>query len=443
MSRREFNKFPKPEFGIEKTPTDETYLNYILFSDDAESYLQRGKQETFTDTVCIPDGVTVVKRAVHPRLTAIAIPHTVHTIGNLAFSVMAGHQTYEGYYDPREDDPIGNGYNTRLRTVILSEGLRVIGYSAFLRMTAITGLKLPKGLERIEEDAFRGCDGLTEIIFPVSVKTLGDGAFYLCNGIKKVIFNDGIEELPDNLFRCNGALSELTLPKTLKKLGAFCFAQCPSLENIDLPDSVEKIGGYAFSKCTAIKEFTFKRDIDCGENVFYQCENLAEFNIGSGVKHPESLPEAPCLKSVSVAKEHPDFVTVDGAVYTKDKKTLVRVPFGVIGGFTVPRGVTAIGDRAFAECKGITAVDLPSTLESIGTEAFFGCEKLEAFTIGGKVKTVGNRALAECKGLRALHVSQSVTRLGRNLLAGCENVEITVSPGNPIYKLENGVIVRK
>lgn len=443
MSKREFNNFPEPEFGTEKMPTGETHLNYIIFSDDVESYRQRGNQAVFTDTVCIPDGITVIKRAVHPRLTSVAVPHTVHTIGTFAFSALAGHQTYEGYYDPREDDPIGNGYNTRLRTVILSEGLRVIGDSAFMCMTAITGLKLPKGLEYIKEDAFRGCDGLTEIVFPASIKKLGDGAFSFCNGIKKIIFNDGIEEFPDNLFRSNSALTELTLPKTLKKTGDFCFSQCLSLENIELPDSVEKIGEYAFSKCTAIKEFTFKRDIACGENVFYQCENLTDFNIGSDVKHPEALPAAPCLKSISVAKGHPDFVTVDGAVYTKDKKTLVRVPFGISGEFTVPRGVTTIGNSAFSGCRSIRNVSLPSSLDTVGDNAFSGCSNLKEITLGGKVRRVGNRAFAECERLEKLHISASVTEIGASVLEDSGYPEITVSPANPVFTVRNGDLVRK
>ena len=443
MSKRDFTKFPEPIFYTEQDRSGNNILTGIGFTDDEESRRQRADQPLVTDTVCIPEGIDVIGVALHPRMTSVAIPPSVHTIRRNAFSVLRGHTTYEGYYTPEFDDPIGNGHNLRLRMVILSEGLRTIGERAFARMIALTGLKLPKGLECIEEEAFLGCEGLNEIIIPASVRTIERGAFDSCTGIKKVIFYDGIEELPSNLFYKNVSLTALTLPKTVKRLGNYCFSGCDSLPTVDLPESVTELGNGVFFGCRSLSEFTFKHDVISGKEVFCKCENLTKFIIKSDVKHPELLPYNEYLQSIETAKDHPDFVTVDGAVYTKDKKTLVRVPHGISGGFTVPRGVTAIGNRAFAECRAITEISLPSTVETIGEEAFCGCEKLESFTLGGKVKTVGDRAFAECKSLKALHVSQSVTRLGRNLLAGCENVEITVSPGNPVYKVESGAIVKK
>ena len=443
MSKRDFTKFPEPIFYTEQKPSGDTALTGIGFTDDEESRRQRADQPLVTDTVCIPDGIDVIQGAYHPRITSVAIPHSVHTVRSKSFSVLRGHTTYEGYYTPEFDDPIGNGHNLRLRTVILSEGLRTIGERAFARMIALTGLKLPKGLECIEEEAFLGCEGLNEIIIPASVRTIERGAFDSCTGIKKVIFYDGIEELPSNLFYKNVSLTALTLPKTVKNLGNYCFSGCDSLPTVDLPESVTELGNGVFFGCKSLTEFTFKRDVTSGKDVFSGCEKLSRFNIEAGVKHPELLPYNEYLQSIETAKDHPDFVTVDGAVYTKDKKTLVRVPHGISGGFTVPRGVTAIGNRAFAECRGITAVNLPSTVESIGEKAFYSCGALENVALGGKVRTVGDYAFAKCEKLNGLHVPQSVTRLGRNLLAGCENIEITVSPGNPVYKLENGIIVKK
>ena len=44
---------------------------------------------------------------------------------------------------------------------------------------------------------------------------------------------------------------------------------------------------------------------------------------------------------------------------------------------TIPEGVTSIAKRAFEEFNGITTVNLPSTLKSIGEYAFGWCGKLE------------------------------------------------------------------
>ena len=443
MSKRDFTRLPEAKFYTEQDYSGCNALMGIGFSDDNENRRLIADQPLVTDTVCIPDGIDVIGVALHPRMTSVAIPPSVHTIRRNAFSVLRGHTTYEGYYSPEFDDPIGNGHHKRLRTVIFSDGLREIGDRAFAAMSAIVGMKLPKGLEYIGEEAFLECEGLTEIIIPASVRTVKKGVFDSCIGIKKVIFYDGIEELPSNLFYKNTALKELTLPKTATKLGNYCFSGCQALPTVDLPESVTELGNGVFFGCASLTEFTFKRDVTSGKDVFSGCEKLSRFNIEAGVKHPELLPYNPYLQRIEATKSHPDFVTVDGAVYTKDKKTLVRVPHGISGGFTVPRGVTAIGNRAFAECRGITEISLPSTVEIVGEEAFCDCENIETFTLGGKVRSVGNRAFAKCKSLRSLHVSQSVTKISVGILSECGEVEITVSPGNPVYKIENGVIVKK
>ena len=42
----------------------------------------------------------------------------------------------------------------------------------------------------------------------------------------------------------------------------------------------------------------------------------------------------------------------------------------------IPEGVTAIRDRAFANCRNLMSVELPQSLSSIGEEAFWFCQNL-------------------------------------------------------------------
>ena len=428
-------------FITEENGNGEIILNGIEFSDDAYGRVKQGAQPPVRDTVCIPDGVTVIRRAHHPRITSIAIPPSVRKICGESFTVFDGHYTADGYY-PMEDDPMGNGHHLTLNTVILSDGLREIGEWAFMNMKAISGIKLPKGLERIEEEAFLGCDGITQIVIPDTVKTLGKGVFDSCTGLKKAIFVGGITELPANLFY-NTALTEITLPDTLTRIGNWCFSRCKSLSEIDLPESVEELGRGAFNECSALTSVFFKRDIQSEGDVFSGCAALKQFEFGSGVKNPELLPYAPCVESIAAAKDHPDFITLDGAVYTRDKKTLVRVPHGICGGFTVPRGVTAIGRRAFANCRDLASVTLPGSLESIGEKAFCGCSALTEITLGGKVKRIEDYAFAKCDSVKTVHISASVTEIGEGILLDSGDPEITVSLANPVYTVNHGDIVKK
>ena len=58
----------------------------------------------------------------------------------------------------------------------------------------------------------------------------------------------------------------------------------------------------------------------------------------------------------------------------------------------VGKGVTSIGDRAFAYCDNLKKVKLSSTIESIGSQAFFECEALKSISIPDSVKTIGTGA---------------------------------------------------
>ena len=47
----------------------------------------------------------------------------------------------------------------------------------------------------------------------------------------------------------------------------------------------------------------------------------------------------------------------------------------------IPRGVTAIGERAFAHCETMRSVTIPDTVASIGTGAFAFCKNLRSISL--------------------------------------------------------------
>lgn len=67
-------------------------------------------------------------------------------------------------------------------------------------------------------------------------------------------------------------------------------------------------------------------------------------------------------------------------------------------------GVTYIGPNAFYGCSGteFKTINLPSTLVTLGTQAFYNCENLEAITIPESVTQVGDATFYGC-----LHLTQA------------------------------------
>lgn len=89
------------------------------------------------------------------------------------------------------------------------------------------------------------------------------------------------------------------------------------------------------------------------------------------------------LSAIHVDPENPYLKVVDGALYTKDGKMLIKVPALTTGDFVVPEGVEEIEYEAFEGCK-VERISLPDTVKEL-KNAFHGCETLQALTIPASV----------------------------------------------------------
>lgn len=64
-----------------------------------------------------------------------------------------------------------------LREVVLPEGLKKIGFSAFADCIKLDNVVIPEGTTTIAAHAFEKCNKLANITIPKSVKYIGDDAF--------------------------------------------------------------------------------------------------------------------------------------------------------------------------------------------------------------------------------------------------------------------------
>jgi hypothetical protein len=94
--------------------------------------------------------------------------------------------------------------------------------------------------------------------------------------------------------------------------------------------------------------------------------------------------------------------------------------------------VTSIGMNAFADCKGLTAVDIPATVTTIRTSAFNTCEGLTSLTIPDGVITIGGSAFFNCKNLTSVSIGNSVTTIGENAFNGCTKLASELAIPNSV-----------
>lgn len=104
----------------------------------------------------------------------------------------------------------------------------------------------------------------------------------------------------------------------------------------------------------------------------------------------------------------------------------------------VENGVTTIAANAFSLCMNLTQVDLPDSLITIESKAFYD-SALTSVVIPDGVTTIGDDAFAYTE-LKSVYISASVTSIGVDAFRYAPVEEIHVAEGNQVYSSVDGVL---
>lgn len=113
--------------------------------------------------------------------------------------------------------------------------------------------------------------------------------------------------------------------------------------------------------------------------------------------------------TIEVDENNPYFKTINGILYSKDGKTLIRCPNG-IKNITIPDTVETIGPEAFS---GLTFDDLvlPDSVQTIGNKAFEGTY-FNKLTLPKSLKEIGSEAFKHCHSKCEITIPDSVKSIG-------------------------------
>lgn len=108
---------------------------------------------------------------------------------------------------------------------------------AFRNHTRMKSIVIPEGVVSIGNMAFENCKNLEHVVLPQSLKSIGSAAFINCHQLKSIV-----------------------LPATITSIASNTFAYCPSLESMDLR-YIHSIGRYAFYKCDSLTDIVISDDV--------------------------------------------------------------------------------------------------------------------------------------------------------------------------------------
>jgi len=167
--------------------------------------------------------------------------------------------------------------------------------------------------------------------------------------------------------------------------------------------------------------------VDAG---FKRCRGLTSIIITKTIVEIGNfafIDDCPALTSITVHPDNPNYSSIDGVLFNKDKTKLILCPEGKKGDYVIPDSVFEIGSCAFSNCDGLLSIIISNSVSKIGGSAFSWCNGLTSITIPKSVVEIeedNNRITAfidDCPTLTS----------------------ITVHPDNPNYSSIDGVLFNK
>ena len=382
-------------------------------------------QAEFTGDVVLPKGMKKIARHAFSScegLKSVVIPAGVTEIQDGAFS-----------------------YCRSLKRVVLPDSLLSIGDSAFSGCESLEEVLLPSGLRKIGAGAFRGCSDLSAVELPPSLKAIPNDAFKGCASLAVAMMHEGLEFIGRRAFRKCGSLAYVDVPSTVRRISAWAFSECSELTRVSLPRGLLSIAPYTFDSCASL-EFVCIPDgvravcrrafvgcrslrsaslpptlVDIAQQAFEYCTALERVRVPASVVHigKWAFGSSGKLESIEVEEGNGKYASVDGVLYSRDMKTLVRCPGARNGVAMIPRGVRRIGTSAFEWCTEVEGVVIPGTVTVIDQLAFAKCHALSEIAVPEGVVAIKREAFAECGQLKRVSLPRSLLRIGYRAFWGC------------------------
>ena len=234
-------------------------------------------------------------------------------------------------------------------------------------------------------------DKVEQIVVNVGEEDETDLGYFKDDAFYKIV--KGLDGTTGVVIASMGEHKEYTVPVSLvlnnkrtyyfKSINYYCYA--PSLEVIKLPENYE-LGS---------------------DNTFYSFDQL---------------------KRIVVSSANNTIRSIDGILYSKDKKDLLVVPKQYdMQEFVVPDYVTTIGRRAFYYNQKIQSIVIPENVEKIDEPfAETNIETVEVKT--GKIKTLSGDMFAHMPKLKRITFADGPTEITGNLFVSDKNLKQVLLP---------------
>ena len=167
-------------------------------------------------------------------------------------------------------------------------------------------------------------------------------------------------------------------------------------------DVVTKIGDNAFLNCQRLKSVTIPNGVtEIGSAPFSCCANLAEFNGKFATADKRAIIANGVFCAYAIRCESTEYSVPTGVTKIGDSAFIYGSWLEKV---VIPQGVTEIGEYTFCACNNLQSISIPNSVTTIGYQAFFGCNNnLKSITIPESVTTMGDSVFLDCSVLESVY----------------------------------------
>lgn len=193
-------------------------------------------------------------------------------------------------------------------------------------------------------------------------------------------------------FAFSDKLTIVYLPNTIKRIMNSAFNRCSALKAINIPESVEEIEGFSFLWCTGLTSIKIPTSVTkMSPTAFYCCKG---FPMENGLRYADRfLIETDKQQQHYTLKEDTRWIGVNAF---SDNPNLASID--------LPQSVEMVGSFAFSQCPSLLFAELHRTsITWIGDGAFSSCTTLDMVTLPKTLKEIPQTMFWHCWNLKEIY----------------------------------------
>lgn len=311
---------------------------------------------------------------------------------------------------------------------------------------------------RLAENAIFGHENLESLRISSNVTDIAVNAICQCSWLMRIMVDEdnlsykseyGVLYSKDGktLVRYPEGRTTVAWGASVTNIADYAFANCARLTDVTIPETIRGVGENAFSGCSNLQRLETPILGFCPpENLrelkvldayltteyptFWECPSLETLRLAAAVTNAYAISfglRCESLTAIEVDSGNPCYASRDGVLYDRQFSRVIRCPRGTMS-VSLPSTLSEIAELAFADCRQLTALEIPGGVTRIGRDAFRCCEGLTSVALPSGMAEINAQTFIGCTNLRRVEIPSSVARIGSSAFSCSGLEEVTLPP---------------